>query len=45
MKQNQVVLAPEIIKDENIYSDVWLDSDDWEEDISRLIEQNRIRSS
>lgn len=46
MKQNQVILAPEVIKDENIYSQVWLPfGDDKETDITRLIKQNRIRES
>lgn len=45
MKHNQTILSPEIIKDENIYSLVWLDTDDPEEDIARLIEQDRIRKS
>lgn len=38
----QIPLKLEDVLDENIYENVWLDSDDKETDIIHLIEQNRI---
>ncbi len=38
----QIPLKVEDVLDENIYENVWLDSDDKETDIIHLIEQNRI---
>ncbi|MGR6836174.1 hypothetical protein [Syntrophomonas erecta] len=40
----KIPLRKEDIMDENVYEDVWLPLDNKEEDITHLIQQNRLHS-